>query len=113
MAVFLIKLPNEVTYLLETQLLGLFTLGESINVAIFALPHTHVRVLNLSQHRSVEFGITQRYCLHRLPRMTQTAGSPIPEERGGVLQSYARLIAFAMQNYRSCHDNTVGMFIKY
>ena len=28
-------LPNKVTYLLETQVLGLFALDESINVAIF------------------------------------------------------------------------------
>ena len=41
---FLIKRPNQVTYLLETQVLGLFTLGKSINIAIFTLTYTQARI---------------------------------------------------------------------
>ena len=37
LAILFIKLHNKVTHLLETQVLGLFALGESINVAIFGL----------------------------------------------------------------------------
>ena len=69
--------------------------------------------LNLSQRWSVEFGITLHYGQCHLPRMTQTAGSPVPEECGEVLQSYACLIACAMHNSCSCHGNTVGMCVKY
>ena len=90
---FLIKLPNKVTYLLETQVLGLFALDESIT-------HKH-EFLNVSQRWSVEFGITPRYGLRHLLRMTQTAGNPIPEQPGRVLRSYARLIATA------CKDSVV------
>ena len=38
------KTPNKVTYLLETWVLGLFTLDELINVAIFTLAYTQARV---------------------------------------------------------------------
>ena len=69
--------------------------------------------LNLSQRWSVEFGITLRYGLRHLLRMTQMAGSPVPEERSEVLQSYACLIACAMHNSHSCDGNTVGMCVKY
>ena len=41
---FLIKLPNKVTYLLETQVLGLFAQDKLINVAIFALAYMQARV---------------------------------------------------------------------
>ena len=45
LACFLIKLPNRSTYLLVTRYLRLMTLDESINVAIFAVQYTKVRVL--------------------------------------------------------------------
>ena len=50
--------------------------------------------LNFSQNWSVEFEKTFCYGLRYRPRMTQTAGHPFPDERRGVLQSYACYIPY-------------------
>ena len=68
--------------------------------------------LNVSQRWSVEFGITPRYGLRHLLRMTQTAGNPIPEQPGRVLQ-LCTLNCYGMQGFRSFHGNTAGMYVKY
>ena len=101
---FLIKRPNKVTYLLETRVLGLFALDELINVDILLQRTRKHEFLNVSQRWGVEFGITPRYGLRHLLRMTQNDWK---SHSRTTRKSFTELL----QGFHSFHGNTAGMYV--